>query len=543
MTPASTPASLPELRAAVRLDPNNAAALDALGTALTSRGEYRRGVVFLRAAVKRCPGNAAYSHHLASALLGCGKEEETAWWLERAVELDPARLESWQLLGATYRDRLNRAEDAFRCYRHVIQLDRGDILNYQEAVRCRLNGCDPRTVITRLRELLPDADALQIRRGTGRALIETGRYEEALALCHDMVLEFSNDAESLRALAQLYSGMHEMQMASHYFERALAANGNDRDILTGYLVHWARLGDLERSRQFYHTQRIRELAIPFGAHPGARFWEGQDIRGKTLRLFAGDLYFGDAFQFVRFAQVVKEAGARVIVLSPKRIRTLLRTVPGVDLVVVPCDPIPPVEYYSAFFWLLFSLQAPVEEMLGRAPYLQAPAELRGMWRDRLRLTPGFNVGIVWRGSAYHRWNRYACRSMPLEELRPLAAIPGVNLYSLQCGPGRQELTTADPPFPAIDLEPDFPNTAAVIEELDLVVTIDTSIAHLAGALGKLTYVMLPYEACFRWMLDRDDTPWYGNMRLFRQTKPGDWPGVVAAVRDSVCRLAIEKTEQ
>jgi tetratricopeptide (TPR) repeat protein len=543
MTSASTPASLPELRAAVRLDPNNAAALDALGSALTSRGEYRRGVVFLRAAVKRCPGNAAYSHHLASALLGCGKEEETAWWLERAVQLDPARLESWQLLGATYLDRLNRSEDAFRCYRRVIQLDRGDILNYQEAARCRLNGCDPRTVITRLRELLPDADALQIRRGMGRALIETGRYEEALVVFHDMVVEFSNDAESLRGLAQLHSGLHDMQMAAHYFERALAANGDDRDILMSYLVHWARLGEMDRARHFYHSRKIRELASKFGAHPGARLWDGQDIRGKTLRLFAGDLYFGDAFQFVRFAQVVKEAGGNVIVLSPKRIRTLLRTVPGVDLVVAPCDPIPPVEYYSAFFWLLFSLQAPVEEMLGRAPYLQAPAELRGVWRDRLRLTPGFNVGIVWRGSAYHRWNRYACRSMPLEELRPLAAIPNVNLYSLQCGPGRQELTTADPPFPAKDLAPDFPNTAAVMEELDLVVTIDTSIAHLAGALGKLTYVMLPYEACFRWMLDRDDTPWYGNMRLFRQTKPGDWPGVVAAVRDAVRRLALGKTER
>src|SRR5207248_2304220 len=101
--------------------------------------------------------------------------------------------------------------------------------------------------------------------------------------------------------------------------------------------------------------------------------------------------------------------------------------------------------------------------------------------------------------------------MPLEELRPLTAVPGITFYSLQCGAARRELTTADPPFPALDLAPDFPNTAAAIEALDLVVTIDTSVAHLAGALGKPTYVMLPYDACFRWMLNREDTPWYPGM--------------------------------
>jgi hypothetical protein len=130
--------------------------------------------------------------------------------------------------------------------------------------------------------------------------------------------------------------------------------------------------------------------------------------------------------------------------------------------------------------------------------------------------------------------------MPLEELRPLTRIPGVNVYSLQRGPGHEELSEAIPPFPAIDLAPDFQNAAAVISEVDLVVTIDTSIAHLAGALGKLTYVMLPYDACFRWMMDRADTPWYPTMRLFRQTEPGEWSDVVRAVVDAVSGFSHKK---
>jgi hypothetical protein len=178
---------------------------------------------------------------------------------------------------------------------------------------------------------------------------------------------------------------------------------------------------------------------------------------------------------------------------------------------------------------MFALDIPMAEMIGKAPYLQAPGDLRAEWGKRIPKTPGTNVGIVWRGSPYLIRDGFGKRSMPLEDLRSLASIPQVTLYSLQCGEGRAELWNANPPFPAIDLAPDLPNTAAAIEALDLVVTIDTSIAHLAGALGKRTFLMLPYKACFRWMVNRDDTPWYPATQLFRQTRPGVWSDVVSAV--------------
>jgi hypothetical protein len=168
-------------------------------------------------------------------------------------------------------------------------------------------------------------------------------------------------------------------------------------------------------------------------------------------------------------------------------------------------------------------------MIGKVPYLEASANLRTEWGKRIPSESGMNVGIVWRGSPYFIRDPFGKRSMALEDLRPLTGIPGVTLYSLQCGEGRTELKNANPPFPAIDLAPDFPNTAAAIESLDLVVTIDTSIAHLAGALGKRTFLMLPYIACFRWMVHRDDTDWYPAMKLFRQKRPGVWSDVVNAV--------------
>jgi hypothetical protein len=325
----------------------------------------------------------------------------------------------------------------------------------------------------------------------------------------------------------------DVRSAGQYFERAVGGSGNDSEVLVGYLLYCVKLGDLERARCFY---RSRQHDFPDLSDAQTPAWQGQDLNGKTLRLIVGDFYYGDAFQFVRFARLAKQLGARVIVEGPRRIRTLLRTVPGVDLVVAARDPLPRCDYRSVAFWLLFALEIPLGEMAGKVSYIQSSQELRCRWRCKFQETRSFKIGIVWRGSNYQQWNRYACRSIPLRELRPLAAIPGVTLYSLQVGPGRDELTVSDSAFPAVDLGPDFPNTAAAIDELDLVVTVDTSIAHLAGALGKPTYLMLPYDACFRWMLDCDETPWYPSLRLFRQSTPGQWTDVVATVGSAVTGL-------
>jgi tetratricopeptide (TPR) repeat protein len=530
--------SLEDLRAAVRHRDNKAGNLDALGLVLTERGEYRRSAVCLLAAVALYPNDARFLHHLASALLGAGRAEEAAAHLERALEIEPSRLESWELLGTVYLDHLNRPAEAFRIFRRAIQLAPGKLENYQSAARCRLGGSTPREVIDYVRESLPDdADLLNQRRGVGLALAQTGRYEEAIAVFQEIVCRHPDDPVSLHGLAKMYTGLHDLPAAGRCFERVIPTTADDINL--GYVLHLWRLGDFEGARHFYRSH-MHDLPVHFSLTRLPSIWEGQDVRAKTVRLIAGDIYFGDAIQFVRFARIAKQAGATVIVEGPKRIRSLLRTVPGVDVALAFHDRIPPFDYAASAFSLLFLLQSPVEEMLDGSPYIQADTGLREKWRIRLRATPGINIGIVWRGSPYNYRNRYACRSMPLEELRPLTRIPGVNVYSLQRGPGHEELSEAIPPFPAIDLAPDFQNAAAVISGVDLVVTIDTSIAHLAGALGKLTYVMLPYDACFRWMMDRADTPWYPTMRLFRQTEPGEWSDVVQAVADAVSRFSHKK---
>jgi tetratricopeptide (TPR) repeat protein len=525
----SEPETLPDLRERIRRNRGDADSLHTLGTMLAARGEFRRSFICHRAAAASRPGSAKYLYHSGSAALTLGRAGDAAWYLEKALSIDPGHAETWQARGQLYADHFKLPDEALRSCVRAIQLAPDDLLNYQFAARCVLNGDGHGAAVKRLRDAMPACpDPLNVDRGLALALVETGRYEDAVPVLCDILRERPGDQMSMRVLADVCTCQRDWRGAQSWYERAMAA-GKDTLTVVGYVLHLTRLGDFDQARRLYH---FHELGAPIGIPAGSvvRRWQGQDIRGKTLRLIGGDRYFGDPLQYVRFAREAKEAGAHVVLQAPKRLRSLLRAVAGVDLVVAPHDPTPPLDFEAVAFWLFWELSVPVEEMIRREPYLQAPADLRAQWRKRIAPnTAGINIGIVWRGSTHLRYDRFRNRSMRIENLRPLAAIPGVTLYSLQCGEGRAELLDTNPPFPAIDLAPDFPNTAAAIEALDLVVTVDTSIAHLAGGLGKRTFLMLPYHPDFRWMADRDDTPWYPAMRLFRQARPGEWSDVVTAV--------------
>jgi tetratricopeptide (TPR) repeat protein len=519
---------LTDLRKRIQHDRDDAESLYALGAVLAERGEYGRSFVFYRAAAFCRPQNVKYLCSCAAAALSLGLADDAKWYVDKTLAIDPYYGEAWQIRGELYLDTFMQPDEALRSYIKAIELAPDDLKNYQSAARCLWSGKAHPAADARVTAALPSAlDSLKLERGMAMALAEEGFYEEAIAMLHNILGRWPDDPTSIRRLAELYTGLRDWPSAQFWFEQGMSA-GKDPMVVIGYMLHWSRLGDFERARQVYRSHMQGE-SFESILGPASRRWQGQDIQGKTLRLNAGDIYFGDALQFGRFARVAKQAGARVILQAPKRLRSLARTMEGVDSVVAPHDPESEVDFHASAFWLMYMLDIPMAEMIGKAPYLHASSDLCTEWGKRIPSTSGMNVGIVWRGSPYLIRDRFGKRSMALEDLRVLASIPRVTLYSLQCGEGRAELRNANPPFPAIDLAPDFPNTAAAIEALDLVVTIDTSIAHLAGALGKRTFLMLPYNACFRWMVNRDDTPWYPAIRLFRQTRPGVWSDVVNAI--------------
>lgn len=269
-------------------------------------------------------------------------------------------------------------------------------------------------------------------------------------------------------------------------------------------------------------------------------WDGKPFAGKTILLHP-DQGFGDTILFARYAPLVKALGGQVILECQAPLARLLQSLKGADCVIAKGEPLPPFDLHAPLPSLPYLLKSTLETIPRKHPYLAAPQELCERWQRRLEGFRRFRIGICWECHPSHP--DFAIRSAPLDSLRDLAGIPGVQLFSLQKGPGALSNGKRRPPFSIVDLDPelsDFADTAAAIETMDLVVTADTSVAHVAAALGKPTWMFLQSASDWKWMLDRTDTPWYSAMRIFRQRKPGDWSTPLREISSAIPATMFEK---
>ncbi len=264
-------------------------------------------------------------------------------------------------------------------------------------------------------------------------------------------------------------------------------------------------------------------------------WHGEPLVGRTLLLVA-EQGLGDTLHFLRYAREFKSLGARVMLVCQPALVPLLSSYADVDELIARDvqRALPDCGYYLPLLSAPGALRTNARTIPGDAPYLAADSTLDTKWRQELTVVDGFKIGIAWQGSRDFPLDRW--RSIPLQQFSPLARLAGVQLVSLQKGFGSEQIATVD--FPVIDwanrLDDStgaFMDTAAVLCNLDLVVTSDTAIAHLAGALGVPVWVALSFSANWRWLRDREDSPWYPTMRLFRQTEYGHWPVVFQRMAD------------
>src|SRR5581483_9249664 len=257
-------------------------------------------------------------------------------------------------------------------------------------------------------------------------------------------------------------------------------------------------------------------------------WDGSSLSGKTILLYP-EQGMGDTIQFIRFAPMLQALGARVIFGCPAPLIQLLEHFPGIDVLLPDRAPLPPFDCYVPLLNLPGLLGIDQTNIPATVPYLTVPDDVRASWKHKLASVKGLRVGIAWQGNPKHKGDRQ--RSVPLKQFAPISCIEGVSLVSLQQQFGVEQLAGAASSFSVFNpgATTDFLDTAGLIANLDLVVTVDTSVAHLAGAMGVRTCVVLPFVPDWRWMLDRDDSPWYPTMWLFRQSRPGDWPAVFERV--------------
>jgi hypothetical protein len=247
--------------------------------------------------------------------------------------------------------------------------------------------------------------------------------------------------------------------------------------------------------------------------------------------------FGDTIHFVRYARLVKERGGRVVVGCPKALVPLVATCPGIDEAVASISSSFPFDVQAPLLSLPGILRTTLDTIPAQVPYLFPDATLVKRWQQELGSLAGFKVGIAWHGNPTHENDRH--RSIPLDKFAPLARVPNIRLLSLQKGPGAEQVPALAGRFEVISLGPlqeaswTFMDTAAVMMNLDLVLCVDTAPAHLAGALGRPVWVLLPAAPDWRWLLGRDDSPWYPTMRLFRQSQLGDWDEVLQRVAQAL----------
>jgi hypothetical protein len=370
------------------------------------------------------------------------------------------------------------------------------------------------------------------------ALLEQERPAEAMSSLHRAIQLKPGFAEAQSNLGTAWWRLGRFQEALGSYAAAVRDKPDYVEAHCNAGLVRLLLGEFEKGWEEYEWEwRQPRFSPPAFLRPR---WDGSPLPGRTIMLYA-ERGLGDAILFVRYARLLQERGARVVVACQRPLTRILARCPGIDQLIAQGDALPPYDLWAPLMGLPFHLGTRVDTIPATLPYLWADPVLVDQWRRVLEDLPGFKIGIAWQGNPHYSADGQ--RSFRLMEFAPLAEVPGVRLVSLQKGPGSEQLRTVDEHWPLTDLgcrldetAGAFMDTAAVMMSLDLIVTSDTAIANLAGAMGLPAWVALPAVPDWRWLLDRDDCPWYPSTRLFRQDRPGDWPGVFRRIAEAVQEL-------
>lgn len=468
------------------LNPDHLLALRQLGVFALNDGRPEEAIALFDRAAKLNAGDPDLYHGIATALLSKGALDEATLAFEAALKVDPRHHPSlfdlavlWQKQG---------------------QLEKADAF-YAKASTAKWDHYE--SIFNR-----------------GVVLFRQDRLAEAERWFHHAGLLRSSDPRPFINLAMIYRVWGHIAPAIKCLEQALqldpASAESHWNLANALLV----AGDLKRGFAEYEW-RFRRPGR--GERPQAiPRWKGEPLTGKTILLTA-EQGMGDVIHFARFAADLAARGARVVLECHLGLEKLLATAPGVTRVVTLGTDVPEAHFYLPLMSAPNALG--IDAVTPVPPYLTAPVHAPVTIRSGT-----LNVGVVWRGNPMHENDRN--RSLDFSALTPLWSTPGVTFYSLQMG------ETA--PAPLVDLTPairDFADTAALVSRLDLVIAVDTAVAHLAGAMGKPCWILLPRGNDWRWFHGREDSPWYESVRLFRQAPPRRWEPAVAAIAAELSRLA------
>jgi Flp pilus assembly protein TadD len=472
-------------------------------------------------------------HTKAFTLHTSGAPSEAEPFYRAALAIDPDFKEAWMNLGlAAFAQ--GRASEARACQREALRLDpeTPDAHNNLGMIHCteghiaEAENCFRAAI--RLDPAHPNAtlNLGAVRQLHGHVEAAEALFRRALALGADPTRANTNLALALMEQAR-------PEEAEQRCRHALALNPDAPEAHANLALALLTMGRLPEAWPHYEYRWKLESAGAALPQPG---WTGQPLYGKTV-LLSAEQGFGDTLQFCRYAPMVAAAGGRVILLAPRPLHRLMQSLGGVAELLSEHDPMPPFDYHCPLLSLPLAFGTTLQTIPAPNAYLHADPT---PWTGTLGALPGRKIGLVWAGKARTEQPHAAAidrrRSMRLADMAPLLTVPGCSFVSLQLGPPATQMHALPDPAALHDVSAhlsDWADTAALIMALDLVITVDTAVAHLAGALGKPVWMLNRFDSCWRWFRGRDDTPWYPSMRLFRQTTRGDWASVIQRVRQAL----------
>jgi Flp pilus assembly protein TadD len=494
-------------RVLLAADRNDVEALLVLGLAVAASGEAARAAPVLERVRRARPGNDDPCHDLE-----------------------------------TMQPRIPRALVA-RQYRTCLRLAPADARLRRNFASFLLDNTEPDAALSVLRDAPESAVTYNLR---GMALAETGKFREAARSFEGAARLDPTSAGGWANLGLMLKTEGRFDEALAAYDRAIALAENDPQIRVSRAITLLHAGRWEEAWQDYEW-RFNRPGYPIVSNaPMLPILEPRGRLEGTRVLVRHEEGFGDTIQFARFLPLLAARGADVIACVPQSLVRLLRCIPGITVIQAGDGPLPPHDFQCPFFSLPKVFRT-TTRTVPNPPYLTADPDLSLAWAERLP-TDGVRVGLVWSGQARAWLHGFSSvdrrRSVSLATFAPFALIPGLRFVSLQAGiPAAQ----GQEPPPGMELiDPmehvrDFADTAAIIDNLDVVISVDTSVIHLAGAMGKPVFLLDRYDNCWRWLHGRTDSPWYPAMTIFRQPKPGDWASVMTRATSALATLTTART--
>jgi tetratricopeptide (TPR) repeat protein len=488
-------------RQILQSDPRQSKAWYGLGVIAYQTGQFPLAASLLNRALALDPQDPEAHNTKAVVHRALGQIDAAISHLQRALSCNPRYAEAHNNLANLLQDQ-GDLETAIAHYRQALQINP----RYAEAYS-----------------------------NLGNALQDQGNWDEAVK-CYQQAIAYNpRSAAAHCSLGYVLREQGELQQAKHHLEQAVILQPDLPQAHWNLAYYQLLVGDLQRGFRHYEWRwKLQGFSPRNFTQP---LWDGSDLQGKTI-LLHHEQGLGDTIQFIRYASLVKQRGGQVLAWVQPALARLLASVPGVDQIVAE-DPLPNFDVQAPLLSLPYLLKTTMDQIPATVPYLSVPHCQTEVEPDR---SAGLRVGLVW-ASGYraspHAFNGYASyqkRSCSLDSLAELLTLSGIRWFSLQVDHHADQIQSLGVESLMEDCRDrigDFADTARVMLGLDLIVSVDTATAHLAGALAKPVWVLLPFAPDWRWLLDRSDTPWYPTMRLFRQRQRGDWSSVIAELRQAL----------